>query len=143
MIPLQMMSHEQDAKDFIAYVAKDYKYGRACFVLECVGPSGRAAEVISTIGQAFEMRFKEFLKRTPQKQRANTTTPPPQKLISVPNPSYGRNHTLPINMPTPTLRSVKKEQQRIYYNDVPRLIKGDRDSDQSGSPIDPFDMSEL
>lgn len=32
---------------------------RACYVLECGG--GLAQEVISTIGQAFELRFKEFL----------------------------------------------------------------------------------
>ncbi|XP_063980658.1 SHC-transforming protein 1 [Diachasmimorpha longicaudata] len=45
--------------DFVAYVAKDVQDWRACFVLECGG--GLAQEVISTIGQAFELRFKEFL----------------------------------------------------------------------------------
>lgn len=53
----------QDTLDFIAYVAKDSRYGRACFVLECGG--GLAQDVITTIGQAFELRFKEYLKRTP------------------------------------------------------------------------------
>jgi len=32
---------------------------RACYVLECA--NGLAQDVISTIGQAFELRFKEFL----------------------------------------------------------------------------------
>jgi SHC-transforming protein 1 len=50
--------------EFAAYVAKDNRYGRACFVLECGG--GRAQDVITTIGQAFELRFKEFLRRTPR-----------------------------------------------------------------------------
>lgn len=54
----------QDTLDFIAYVAKDGMYGRACFVLECGG--GQAQNVITSIGQAFEMRFKEYLKKTPQ-----------------------------------------------------------------------------
>lgn len=45
--------------DFVAYVAKDIKEWRACYVLECGG--GLAQDVISTIGQAFELRFKEFL----------------------------------------------------------------------------------
>ena len=48
--------------DFVAYVAKDSRYGRVCFVLEC---GGVAQNVITTIGQAFELRFKEYLKRTP------------------------------------------------------------------------------
>lgn len=54
----------QDTLDFIAYVAKDARFGRACFVLECGG--GLAQDVITTIGQAFELRFKEFLKKTPR-----------------------------------------------------------------------------
>lgn len=45
--------------DFVAYVAKDLQEWRACYVLECGG--GLAQDVISTIGQAFELRFKEFL----------------------------------------------------------------------------------
>ncbi|XP_034934049.1 SHC-transforming protein 1 [Chelonus insularis] len=45
--------------DFVAYVAKDMQEWRACYVLECGG--GLAQDVISTIGQAFELRFKEFL----------------------------------------------------------------------------------
>ncbi|XP_013775445.1 SHC-transforming protein 1-like isoform X1 [Limulus polyphemus] len=55
---------DADTLDFIAYVAKDQRYGRACFVLECGG--GLAQEVITTIGQAFELRFKEFLRRAPR-----------------------------------------------------------------------------
>ncbi|XP_032452495.1 SHC-transforming protein 1 isoform X4 [Nasonia vitripennis] len=45
--------------DFVAYVAKNMQDWRACYVLECGG--GLAQDVISTIGQAFELRFKEFL----------------------------------------------------------------------------------
>ncbi|EFN88952.1 SHC-transforming protein 1 isoform X2 [Harpegnathos saltator] len=45
--------------DFVAYVAKNMQEWRACYVLECKG--GLAQDVISTIGQAFELRFKEFL----------------------------------------------------------------------------------
>ena len=45
--------------DFVAYVAKDAINGRACFVLECGG--GLAQDVITTIGQAFELRYKQYL----------------------------------------------------------------------------------
>ncbi|KAG8181653.1 hypothetical protein JTE90_017011 [Oedothorax gibbosus] len=55
---------DADTLDFIAYVAKDGRFARACFVLECGG--GLAQDVITTIGQAFELRFKEFLKKAPR-----------------------------------------------------------------------------
>jgi len=45
--------------DFVAYVAKDSNQGRACHVIECGG--GLAQDVITTIGQAFELRFKSYL----------------------------------------------------------------------------------
>lgn len=47
--------------DFVAYVAKDDNDVRACYVLECGG--GLAQDVITTVGQAFELRYKEFLTR--------------------------------------------------------------------------------
>jgi len=49
----------QDTMDFVAYVAKDDIHGRACHVIECGG--GLAQDVITTIGQAFELRFKNYL----------------------------------------------------------------------------------
>ena len=49
----------QDTMDFVAYVAKDEIHGRACHVIECGG--GLAEDVITTIGQAFELRFKNYL----------------------------------------------------------------------------------
>jgi hypothetical protein len=49
--------------DFVAYVAKDATFGRACHVLECGG--GMAQDVITTIGQAFELRFKQHLAHRP------------------------------------------------------------------------------
>lgn len=89
---------DADTLDFIAYVAKDHHYGRACFVLECGG--GLAQDVITTIGQAFELRFKEFLKRTP-------------RAISVPdrleNPVFNGNDSAWGEDPE-------------YYNDLPGKI---------------------
>ncbi|XP_042213107.1 SHC-transforming protein 1-like isoform X2 [Homarus americanus] len=66
---------DPDTLDFIAYVAKDSRYGRACFVLECGG--GLAQDVITTIGQAFELRFKEYLKRTPSVQYTSVKSDKP------------------------------------------------------------------
>lgn len=45
--------------DMIAYVAKDTQGWRACYVIECVGID-RAQTVISTMGKAFELRYKNF-----------------------------------------------------------------------------------
>uniref|UniRef100_A0A3B5BHX9 SHC adaptor protein 4 n=1 Tax=Stegastes partitus TaxID=144197 RepID=A0A3B5BHX9_9TELE len=53
----------QDMADYIAYVAKDLVNQRACHILEC--PQGRAGEVINSIGQAFETRFRQLLSQTP------------------------------------------------------------------------------
>ncbi|KAJ2947716.1 hypothetical protein O0L34_g9490 [Tuta absoluta] len=52
---------DADSLDFVAYVAKTAPPSewRACYVLECGGRL--AQDVIATIGQAFELRFKEFL----------------------------------------------------------------------------------
>lgn len=61
---ISFASGGESDSEFVAYVAKDSTRGRACYVLDCWG--GRAQEVISTIGQAFELRFKEFLKRSPR-----------------------------------------------------------------------------
>ncbi|XP_015766532.1 PREDICTED: SHC-transforming protein 1-like [Acropora digitifera] len=54
---------EKDCIDMIGYVAKDEFHGRACFVVDCGG--GLAYDVINTIGQAFEIRFKLFLQNPP------------------------------------------------------------------------------
>lgn len=89
---------DADTLDFIAYVAKDNKFGRACFVLECGG--GLAQDVITTIGQAFELRFKEFLKKTP---RAITV---PDRLE---NPVFNGNNSAWGEDPD-------------YYNDLPGKI---------------------
>uniref|UniRef100_A0A2I3MW46 SHC adaptor protein 4 n=1 Tax=Papio anubis TaxID=9555 RepID=A0A2I3MW46_PAPAN len=51
---------DPDTTDYVAYVAKDPVNQRACHILEC--HSGMAQDVINTIGQAFELRFKQYLK---------------------------------------------------------------------------------
>ncbi|XP_018618782.2 SHC-transforming protein 4-like [Scleropages formosus] len=50
---------DPDTTDYVAYVAKDPVNHRACHILEC--PDGVAQEVINTIGQAFELRFRQVL----------------------------------------------------------------------------------
>jgi len=82
--------------DFVAYVAKDRRHVRSCYVLECGG--GLAQDVITTIGQAFELRFKEFMKRTP------IAKPPPLQVVT-PAPRHSLDNKL--------------ENDVEYYNDLP------------------------
>ncbi|XP_036848350.2 SHC-transforming protein 3 isoform X1 [Manis javanica] len=51
--------HPPDTTDYVAYVAKDPVNRRACHILECC--DGLAQDVIGSIGQAFELRFKQYL----------------------------------------------------------------------------------
>ncbi|KAM3824545.1 SHC-transforming protein 1 isoform 2-T4 [Vipera latastei] len=55
---------DPDTAEYVAYVAKDPVNHRACHILEC--PEGLSQDVISTIGQAFELRFKQYLKNPPK-----------------------------------------------------------------------------
>ena len=88
------------ALDFVAYVAKDSRYGRACFVLECGG--GLAQDVITTIGQAFELRFKEFMKKSPKSQ-------PERRAVSATNRKSSQCH----------------QESTDYYNDLPGKVPPD------------------
>lgn len=53
---------DTETLDFVAYVAKDLQEWRACYVLECGGD--QAQDLIATVGQAFELRYKEFFNKT-------------------------------------------------------------------------------
>ncbi|CAF1284875.1 unnamed protein product [Rotaria sordida] len=50
---------EHDTKDYIAYVAKDNMNKRSCHVLSC--EENESLDVITTIGQAFELRYNEYI----------------------------------------------------------------------------------
>uniref|UniRef100_A0A4W5LHB1 SHC adaptor protein 3 n=1 Tax=Hucho hucho TaxID=62062 RepID=A0A4W5LHB1_9TELE len=50
---------DPDTTHYVAYVAKDPVNRRACHILEC--SDGLAQDVISTIGQAFDLRFQQYL----------------------------------------------------------------------------------
>ncbi|KFU87273.1 SHC-transforming protein 4 [Chaetura pelagica] len=64
---------DPDTTDYVAYVAKDPVNQRACHILEC--PNGMAQEVINTIGQAFELRFKQYLKNPSSLVTCNGSSP--------------------------------------------------------------------
>ncbi|KAH9509062.1 sporulation-specific csd4-like protein [Bulinus truncatus] len=98
--PLHVVSFasggDVDTLDFVSYVAKDPQYGRACHVLECGG--GLAEDVVTTIGQAFELRFKQYLKKQPKTVQ------------------------LPDRRDNPDFENEKWGDGEDYYNDNPEAI---------------------
>uniref|UniRef100_A0A8C5TAD8 SHC adaptor protein 4 n=1 Tax=Malurus cyaneus samueli TaxID=2593467 RepID=A0A8C5TAD8_9PASS len=87
---------DPDTTDYVAYVAKDPVNQRACHILEC--PNGMAQEVINTIGQAFELRFRQYLKN-------------PSSLVA-------SNERSAANANGSTGNSQEREDHE-YYNEIP------------------------
>ncbi|XP_053129053.1 SHC-transforming protein 4 isoform X3 [Hemicordylus capensis] len=87
---------DPDTTDYVAYVAKDPVNQRACHILEC--PSGVAQDVINTIGQAFELRFKQYLKN-------------PSALIA-------SNEREVVNLGGSTW-NIRDKEDHEYYNEIP------------------------
>ncbi|KAG7283663.1 hypothetical protein CRUP_020436 [Coryphaenoides rupestris] len=99
--PMQSISFasggDTDTPDYVAYVAKDPVNQRACHILEC--SDGLAQSVISTIGQAFELQFKQYLHS------------PPKTVAS----SMERNHRLE----EPLWGEEDESLEHNYYNSIP------------------------
>ncbi|NXE36185.1 SHC3 protein, partial [Ptilorrhoa leucosticta] len=90
---------DPDTSDYIAYVAKDPVNRRACHILECC--DGLAQDVISTIGQAFELRFKQYL------QCPSKTPTFPDRMQSFEDPWTEEDN---------------EETEHPYYNNIPNKI---------------------
>ncbi|KFO80208.1 SHC-transforming protein 3, partial [Cuculus canorus] len=90
---------DPDTTDYVAYVAKDPVNRRACHILECC--DGLAQDVISTIGQAFELRFKQYL-RCPSKISAF--------------------HDRMQSFDEPWLEEDNEATEHPYYNNIPNKM---------------------
>ncbi|OCT86924.1 SHC-transforming protein 4 [Xenopus laevis] len=86
---------DPDTTDYVAYVAKDPVNQRACHIMECT--NNLAQEVINAIGQAFELRFKQFLKSP--------------SLIDT-------NDSAELDINISTQKNEDKDTQK-YYNEIP------------------------
>ncbi|XP_036704824.1 SHC-transforming protein 2 isoform X2 [Balaenoptera musculus] len=86
---------DTDMADYVAYVAKDPINQRACHILECC--EGLAQSVISTVGQAFELRFKQYLHSPPR------VVVPPGRLTGPEDSAWGD----------------EDETEHNYYNRTP------------------------
>uniref|UniRef100_A0A8D2PEF7 SHC adaptor protein 3 n=1 Tax=Zosterops lateralis melanops TaxID=1220523 RepID=A0A8D2PEF7_ZOSLA len=90
---------DPDTSDYVAYVAKDPVNRRACHILECC--DGLAQDVISTIGQAFELRFKQYL------QCPSKTPTFPDRMQSFEDPWTEEDN---------------EASEHHYYNNIPNKI---------------------
>ncbi|KAM7405870.1 hypothetical protein PAMP_000288 [Pampus punctatissimus] len=111
--PMQAISFasggDPDMADYIAYVAKDLVNQRACHILEC--PPGRASEVINSIGQAFETRFRQLLSHTPSLHSTN-----PRSAVRI------CSNLSPEETPLTHQKDKQKgevSEHRNYYNVIP------------------------
>ncbi|KAM3620319.1 uncharacterized protein V6R79_021461 [Siganus canaliculatus] len=98
--PMQSISFasggDTDTPDYVAYVAKDPVNQRACHILEC--SDGLAQSVISTIGQAFELQFKQYLHS------------PPKTMLSAERP---------VRTEEPVWGEEEDFSDHDYYNSIP------------------------
>eukprot|EP00040_Diaphanoeca_grandis_P003000 m.23377 g.23377 ORF g.23377 m.23377 type:complete len:454 (-) comp14193_c0_seq1:224-1585(-) len=94
-----------DVEDFeiIGYVAKDHMNKRECHVFDC---GHMAADVIATVGQAFELRFKSFLKK------GNDRAPAP---IHMPQ-TYGDSAAVYDTANSGSSNNIREDQT---YDDLP------------------------
>ncbi|XP_054476669.1 SHC-transforming protein 4-like [Anoplopoma fimbria] len=111
--PMQAISFasggDPDMADYIAYVAKDLVNQRACHILEC--PRGRAGEVINSIGQAFETRFRQLLNHTPSPLSHN-----PRSAVRICH-KWSTEETITDQKAE---QEVEASEHRDYYNMIPR-----------------------
>ncbi|KAL7029943.1 hypothetical protein ACKWTF_006437 [Chironomus riparius] len=89
---------DSDSVNFVAYVAKDLMEWRACYVLDC--GSGKAQTVISTMGQAFELRYKNFCNDDAERTHS------------------WKRHQKPEIQHSPPAQKCEQE----YYNDLPDKV---------------------
>nr|XP_056700448.1 SHC-transforming protein 2 [Euleptes europaea] len=87
---------DTDTTDYVAYVAKDPINQRACHILECC--DGLAQSVINTVGQAFELRFKQYLHSPPK------TMAPQDRAMGTEEATWGEDD---------------ETSEHDYYNSIP------------------------
>ncbi|XP_061555404.1 SHC-transforming protein 3 isoform X2 [Phycodurus eques] len=93
---------DPDTTDFVAYVAKDPVNRRACHILEC--SDAMAQDVISTIGQAFDLRFQQYLQCPSSK------------------PSSTHDRVFNVEELPWTEEEEEESTEHPYYNNIPGKV---------------------
>ncbi|XP_077876862.1 LOW QUALITY PROTEIN: SHC-transforming protein 3-like [Ictidomys tridecemlineatus] len=93
---------DPDTTDYVTYVAKDPVNRRACHILECC--DRLAQDVIGSIGQAFELRFKQYLQcpsKIPALQDRMQSLDEPWTEEEGEGPDHPYYNSIPSKMPPP------------------------------------------
>ncbi|XP_072326796.1 SHC-transforming protein 4-like isoform X3 [Scyliorhinus torazame] len=125
---------DPDTTDYVAYVAKDPVNQRACHILEC--SDDLAQDVINTIGKAFELRFKQYLKSSPVVITPNERRPGLAiwNVESEEDQNHGYYNEIQSKPATQgSLQSIKVEEDSATSSNDSQLRK-DGDFPQTASP---------
>lgn len=133
-------SGDLNTLNFVAYIAKDENASRTCYVVEC--KPELAQEVIATIGQAFEIRYKQQLrnvnfsrltiKQSPCKSEKSYyndlpgKTPPNdteklQQLSPLPQPQPQSSISITPNSPTPPIPPLPNILKIYPFSSLPKI----------------------
>jgi len=85
---------EGEYKSLIGYISKDADLERACFIFEC--ENNLSDDIILTIGQAFELKYKQYLQANPVIQPVITRFTDPIFDTRTSSNSYAPNNNLPF-----------------------------------------------
>lgn len=127
---ISFASGDCEGQNFVAYVAKDIANWRACYVLDC---ADKAQTVIQTMGQAFELRYKNFCGN--DKHRKSKSPPGAEYYNDLPN-------KVPPEFSSESSGSVRRE--RLHSNLIDLNIsleqKCDYVNESDSASRDVFDM---
>uniref|UniRef100_A0A672NSN4 SHC adaptor protein 3 n=1 Tax=Sinocyclocheilus grahami TaxID=75366 RepID=A0A672NSN4_SINGR len=144
---------DPDTTDYVAYVAKDPVNRRACHILEC--SDGLAQDVISTIGQAFDLRFQLYLqcpssKPSSMHDRVMSTDEPPWTEEGEESADHHYYNSIPGKMPPPggfidarLTNQTQDSSQVCTTNHSPTLMQPFEDAIMTQTPAPAPPASEL
>ncbi|XP_059808502.1 SHC-transforming protein 1-like isoform X1 [Hypanus sabinus] len=123
-----------DTCNFVAYVAKDPVNQRACHILECFDDLAHC--VINSIGQAFELRFKQYLKNPHPISKPHTERTAGFALWSMEGDShnYGHNNDIPDKAASPAgLQKAEVNKDMVMQTNSNQMIEDGNISQSANS----------
>ncbi|XP_072888967.1 SHC-transforming protein 1-like isoform X3 [Hemitrygon akajei] len=124
-----------DTCSYVAYVAKDPVNQRACHILECFDDLAHC--VINSIGQAFELRFKQYLKNPHPISKSHTESRTAGfALWSMEGDShnYGHNNDIPGKAASPAgLQKAEVNKDMVMQTNSNQMIEDGNISQSANS----------
>ncbi|XP_051896400.1 SHC-transforming protein 1-like isoform X2 [Pristis pectinata] len=116
---------DPDTSNYVAYVAKDPVNQRACHILECFDDLARC--VINSIGQAFELRFKQYLKNPHAASKPHNESKPAGFAlwnVASDQQNHGYYNEIPGKLASPTgLQKARDNEDSVIQRNSNQMIK--------------------